>query len=61
MINFGKAIAVITGTFNPVQNVHMNLGEDVLKKFHQMVLKNLQIKKNLVFYIYKLQKLLLQV
>lgn len=28
-----KAIAVITGTFNPVQKAHINLGEQVLKNF----------------------------
>lgn len=28
-----KAIAVITGTFNPMQNAHVNLGEQVLNKY----------------------------
>ncbi|MCI8291785.1 MAG: adenylyltransferase/cytidyltransferase family protein, partial [Clostridia bacterium] len=27
------AIAVITGTFNPVHKAHINLGKQVLKKF----------------------------
>lgn len=28
-----KAIAVITGSFNPIQNAHVNLGNQVLKKY----------------------------
>lgn len=31
-----KAVAVITGTFNPVQNAHVNLGNQVLKRFENV-------------------------